>query len=133
MNIADKIDLLFKTVTKPNGKAYSYQDIAELGGGVVTRAAIWKARTGRTKNPSQRLLGALSRAFQVPVQYFFDEQFIEEDTPRYQEQHRNERLVEQIKLQASDLSDDGKQVILDILDLLLKFQRVNDEGDRRGG
>jgi hypothetical protein len=61
------------------------------------------------------------------MKYFFDEQVSEEDIPRYQKQYRNERLIEQIKLQASDLNEKGKQVILDILAFLLQVQGLNDE------
>ena len=131
MNVTDRIDLLFKTVTKPDGKKYSYQDVEELGEGVVTRAAIWKARTGKTENPRPKLLGALSKAFRVPMEYFSDEQVTAGDIPRYQKQYRNDRMVERIALRSSRLNEDGKQAILDIIDFVRKVQGLN--GESEGG
>ena len=115
MNTAAKIDLLFTTITKPDGKEYSYQDIATLAGNAVSRTSIWKARAGKIENPSQKLLGALSQAFGVPVQYFFAEAITEEDVPRYQKQHHNEQLVDQIALRAGDLNEEGKEAILQMI------------------
>lgn len=129
MSIADKIDLLFKTITKPNGKAYSYQDVAELAEGAVTRAAIWKARTGKTENPGRRLLGALSEAFQVPPEYFSDEQVTAKDIPRYQKQYRSDVLVEQIALRSSGIDNEGKQAILEMVAYVQKLQRASDESE----
>jgi transcriptional regulator with XRE-family HTH domain len=131
VNVTDRIDLLFKTVTKPDGNEYSYQDVEELTGGVVTRAAIWKARTGKTENPRQRLLGALSKAFQVPMEYFSDEQVTAEDILRYQKQYHSDRLVERIALRSSGLDDDGKQAILDMITFVRKVQGLN--GESEGG
>lgn len=131
MNIADRIDLLFKTVTKPDGKGYSYQDVEEMAEGAVTRAAIWKARTGKTENPTKRLLRALSKAFQVPMEYFSDGQVAAGDIPRYQKQYRSDKLVERIALRSSGLDDDGKQAILDMITFVRKVQRLN--GESEGG
>jgi len=116
MKTADKIDLLFTTITKPDGSSYSYQDIATMGGDVVSRTSIWKARTGKIENPSQRLLGVLSKAFRVPVRYFFEEEIAAEDIPRYLEEYRNERLIDQIALRATELNEEGKEALLQMID-----------------
>lgn len=122
MDVAEKIDLLFKTVTKPDCKEYSYREVEELADGAVSSTSIWKARLGKIRNPSQRLIGALSKAFGVPVNYFFDEGVTEMDVPRYRKQYQSERMVEQIALRASELDEEGKQAILDMINLVRKAQ-----------
>ncbi len=131
MNVTDRIDLLFKTITKPDGKEYSYQDVEKMGEGAVTRAAIWKARTGKTENPRPKLLGVISKAFQVSMEYFSDEQVTAGDIPRYQKQYHNDRMVERIALRSSGLDEDGKQAILDMITFVRKVQGLN--GESEGG
>ena len=99
-DIAERLDLLFRTVTKEGGKEYSYREIEELAGGAITSTSIWKIRTGRTRNPSLKTLQALSAAFEVPVAYFFIEEVTEDDIPAYLQQYCDEKMVEQIALRA---------------------------------
>ena len=129
-DIAERLDLLFRTVTKEGGKEYSYREIEELAGGAITSTSIWKLRTGRTQNPSLKTLQALSAAFEVPVAYFFIEEVTEDDIPAYLQQYRDEKMVEQIALRAKDLDDNGKQAILDMINYVRRVQGLNnnDEG-----
>lgn len=125
-NIAEKIDLLFKTITRPDGKEYSYRDIEELSGDAISGTAIWKVRTGQTKNPTPKLLQALSQAFEVPLAYFSQESVSPEDVPAFQAQYQSDQMVEQIALRASKLDDEGKQAILDMIDLVSKYQKTDE-------
>jgi transcriptional regulator with XRE-family HTH domain len=129
-DIAERLDLLFRTVTKEGGKEYSYREIEELAGGAITSTSIWKLRTGRTQNPSLKTLQALSAAFEVPVAYFFTEEVTEDDIPAYLQQYRDEKMVGQIALRARDLDDNGKQAILDMINYVRRVQGLNnnDEG-----
>ncbi len=115
MNISKRLDLLFKTITKPDGQEFSYRDIEELTGNAVSSTAIWKLRTGKTQNPKQSTLQALSEAFQVPISYFFAETVTSEDIPAYREQYHSDMLVEQIALRSQDLDNEGKRTILDMI------------------
>ena len=124
-DIAERLDLLFRTVTKEGGKEYSYREIEELAGGAITSTSIWKLRTGRTRNPSLKTLQALSAAFEVPVAYFFTEEVTEDDIPAYLQQYRDEKMVEQIALRAKDLDDNGKQAILDMINYVRRVQGLN--------
>lgn len=124
-DIAERLDLLFRTVTKEGGKEYSYREIEELAGGAITSTSIWKIRTGRTRNPSLKTLQALSAAFEVPVSYFFIEEVTEDDIPAYLQQYRDEKMVEQIALRARDLDDNGKQAILDMINYVRRVQGLN--------
>jgi transcriptional regulator with XRE-family HTH domain len=134
-DIAERLDLLFRTVTKEGGKEYSYREIEELAGGAITSTSIWKLRTGRTQNPSLKTLQALGTAFQVPVSYFFVEEVTEDDIPAHLQQYHDEKMVEQIALRAKDLDDNGKQAILDMINYVRRVQGLNnnDEGSNEEG
>lgn len=125
MRINKRIDLLFQTITKPDGSQYSYRDVENLAGKVVSSTSLWKVRTGKTKNPSQRLLQALSQAFQVPVSFFFDENVSPESIKSYQAQFQSEKMVEQIALRSAELDDEGKQAILDMINVVRKAQKAD--------
>ena len=126
MDITERTDWLFKTIKKPNGQEHSYGNIERMANGIVTRTSIWKVRTGRTRNPGQKMLQALSTAFQVPVNYFFDPNVTPEDIPAYREQHRSEQMIEQIALRATDLDDEGKQAVLDMIAIVQKARGKSD-------
>jgi transcriptional regulator with XRE-family HTH domain len=131
VDIAKRVDLLFKTI-KPGDREYSYRGVRERAGGAISSTAIWKVRKGQITNPSQRLLSALSRAFQVSVDFFSDEDVTEEDVSAYQEQYHSEQMVEQIALRASELDDEGKQVVLDMIDLVQNAQKMGISVSARG-
>jgi transcriptional regulator with XRE-family HTH domain len=135
VDIAKRLDLLFRTVTKKGGKEHSYREIEELAGGATSSTTIWKLRTGRTQNPSLKTLQALGTAFQVPVSYFFVEEVTEDDIPAYLQQYHDEKMEEQIALRAKDLDDDGKQAILDMINYVRRVQGLNnkDEGSHEEG
>jgi transcriptional regulator with XRE-family HTH domain len=99
--------------------------VENLAGKVVSSTSLWKVRTGKTKNPSQRLLQALSQAFQVPVSFFFDENVSPESIKSYQAQFQSEKMVEQIALRSAELDDEGKQAILDMINVVRKAQKAD--------
>lgn len=130
MDLAQKTDLLFKMVTKPDGQEYSYREIEELADGAISSTSIWKVRMGKTQNPSRRTIQALSKAFQVPVSYFFEDVASSEDVAEYREQYRSDKLVKQIALRAHDLDEEGKRTILDMVNYVWRTQ--NAETQREG-
>ncbi len=125
MDIAKRLDVLFRTVTKKGGKEHSYREIEELAGGATSSTTIWKLRTGRTRNPSLKTLQALGKAFQVPVAFFFDEDLTPEDVSKYRHRYRSEQMVDQIALRSYDLDDEGKQAVLDMITWVRKAQGLN--------
>jgi transcriptional regulator with XRE-family HTH domain len=129
VDIAKRLDLLFRTVTKKGGKEHSYREIEELAGGATSSTTIWKLRTGRTRNPSLKTLQALGTAFQVPVAFFFDEDLTPEDVSKYRHQYRSEQMVEQIALRSYDLDDEGKQAVLNMINWVRKAQGLNNNGE----
>ena len=125
MDIAKRLDLLFRTVTKKGGKEHSYREIEELAGGATSSTTIWKLRTGRTRNPSLKTLQALGKAFQVPVAFFFDEDTTPEDVSKYRHRYRSEQMVDQIARRSYDLDDEGKQAVLDMITWVRKAQGLD--------
>lgn len=69
--IAAKIEYLFNTVRRPDGREYTYDDIERGTGGRVSRSYVWKLRNGRSQNPSLDVIEALSAYFHVPPEFFF--------------------------------------------------------------
>ncbi|SEG94096.1 hypothetical protein SAMN04489712_1438 [Thermomonospora echinospora] len=76
-DLADKIDLLFKTIYPANRGPYSLQEVADgierLTGEKVSHNTLWKLRTRKSDNPTKRVLEGLAAFFGVNPGYFFDE------------------------------------------------------------
>lgn len=81
-DLAEKIDLLFRTVHPANRGPYSLQEAAEgieqITGEKVSHNTLWKLRTGKSDNPTKRVLEGLARFFGVSPAYFFHENVSEE-------------------------------------------------------
>src|SRR5512145_3261988 len=71
--VAELVDDLFRSHRKPNGREYSYTEVAEYLNGVLDPSHLSKLRYGQIKNPSRETLLALCRFFKVPASYFFPE------------------------------------------------------------
>lgn len=72
-SLAHRLDHLFRTVAKPDGREYSHREVAEAvttGGEPISHSYIGQLRTGDKDNPTIRHLRALARFFGVPVEYF---------------------------------------------------------------
>ena len=141
--ISEKVDLLFKTFLKLDGTEYTYEEVAEGIDHAVSSVAIWKLRTGKTKNPSYKILEALAGFFDVPIEYFSkSERPAEEYVQELKLAHAlQEAGVAQIALRASDLDESAKHDILSMIEYARKAQGLNkiekkgeakeDEGPRK--
>lgn len=70
-NLAEKIEYLFATVRRPDGREHTYEDVETGTSGKVSGSYIWKLRHGKNSNPSLDVIEALAGFFQVPETYFF--------------------------------------------------------------
>ena len=81
-DLAGRVDLLFRTVHPANRGPYSLQEAAEgierLTGEKVSHNTLWKLRTGKSDNPTKRVLEGLAKFFGVSPAYFFQENISEE-------------------------------------------------------
>ena len=91
MEIAERMDLLLQVCTQNDGKPFSYRDIEAKSAGEISSAACWKLHTGRIKNPSSRAIGALSEAFDISADYFFDDSLTAENARRKNAEYRSRR------------------------------------------
>jgi transcriptional regulator with XRE-family HTH domain len=69
--VSEKIDHLFRTVRRGDGREYTYDDVEQGTGGRVSRSYVWKLRHGRNRNPSLDVLESMAEFFHVPPEYFF--------------------------------------------------------------
>ena len=73
VNIGQLVDQLFKTHLRPDGKEYSYQDVAAALNGEIDSTYLGKLRNGKVPNPGRNVLKLLCLFFEVPASYFFPE------------------------------------------------------------
>jgi len=135
--LAEKIDRLFKSFTKPDGSEYTYREVEEGTGNAITAAYVWRLRTGKADNPGYRVLAALCHFFGVSITYFFSD---EPEAEAYVEDLKLAKAlrktgVEQIALRAGDLDEDSQQDVLRIIEYVRKAQGLENpkEGDQVDG
>ena len=111
-----RLNALFQTLMRPDGKQYSQQDVVDGCQDTITRVYLWKLRTGRATNPSMRVVQALADFFGVSVDYFAspDDPGAERDV--------DDPMVAQICERYSQLDDQGRRVILNLVDYLIKLK-----------
>jgi transcriptional regulator with XRE-family HTH domain len=81
-SVSEKIDHLFHTVRRPDGREYTYDDVEQGTSGRVSRSYVWKLRHGRNRNPSLDVIEAMSEFFDVPPEYFFGEELMDSGTAK---------------------------------------------------
>lgn len=69
--VSGKIDHLFHTVRREDGREYTYDEVEQGTDERVSRSYVWKLRHGRNSNPSLDVIEALSNFFGVEPEYFF--------------------------------------------------------------
>lgn len=115
-SVADLVDALFKSNTRPDGREFSYNEIAttmrERYGRPVDPSHIGKIRAGLVKNPSRETLLMLCQFFKVPASYFFPE--LETDAPD------EDRIRTQLReaLRAAGLSPQAQAHLEGMVELL---------------
>ncbi len=90
--IGAKVDYLFRTITRPNGKPYTYQQVAAGTG--LNFSYLRKLRVGKIASPSREVLERLTIFFGITPDYWF-----RSDTalrPDMQEHHQLGRLLQKI-------------------------------------
>jgi hypothetical protein len=124
-DFARRLDELFKRITHPDGREYSYEEVQNGTGKAVTAGYIWRLRTGKATNPGYWVIKALSDFFGVDPNYFFhDEAQATEMVVRQVNTNLAERFqessVKDIALRASELDEAGRRAILGMIDYILQ-------------
>lgn len=130
-DFAERLNALIELKRKPDGSKYSQEEIVQGVGGVLSRAYLWKLRTGRSKNPGFHVVQALADFFEVDINYFT----VEEDLgAKMIDQARADELVDQIALRSSMLGHEAKLAVLNMIDFILKNRAETEHsGDIIGG
>ena len=127
IDIAERIDSLFKTHTKPDGREHTYKEVEKGTGKAISSAYMWKLRHGKSSNPSRNKLKVLSDFFGVPPSYFFEE--TDEEYEEILRVAHSLRVagVQQIALRAKELNEEGREAILEMAERIKRIQ-VGKEG-----
>ncbi len=130
--ISEKLDHLFHTVCRPDGREFTYDDVERGTAGRVSRSYVWKLRHGRNRNPSLDVIEALGEFFQVPPTYFFGDEI------------QNDAAARETAEVAALLQDPGRRQVAErarglshrsleaVLDLLTSLHEIEAARRRRG-
>lgn len=70
---AEKLSLLFETRLSPDLDPFTLVEVSEGTGGNISPTYLMNLRDGKFSNPSMSKIKALSKFFDVPITYFYDE------------------------------------------------------------
>lgn len=131
-SLAEKTEWLFQNVRDPvDGQLYSNARIAAkieecMPGFTVTATTIWNIRTGKSENPSWRLIEGLAKAFGVSPLYFSAE---EDDTGAIQTQEElallaalRDSTVRQLALRAQGMTSASLSTVLDLVERVRELE-----------
>jgi transcriptional regulator with XRE-family HTH domain len=123
IDFAKKLNTLFETKTKLDGSKYTQEEVIQGTNGVLTRAYLWKLRTGRAKNPGFNIVQALADFFDVDINYF---RVSEDEEKALLEKAQRSRLVSEVALRASMYSEETVLAIIKMMEYI--EQRRKDTG-----
>lgn len=128
-SLAEKLDHLFSTCRRTDGKQYTYDDVQKGTGGEVSHTYAWKLHKGHAANPGYQKLAALAEFFGVPITYFYDESL--ESREYVGDLHLARALrqngVQQIALRARGLDESAKKNILAMIEYARQAQGLDGE------
>lgn len=115
---AEKLDRLFKTITKPDGEEYSPEEIQAATDKAITSSYIYRLRAGKSTNPTIDKVKALADFFGIDPAYFLSDKK-SEPTPD------PERLVASMALRARNID------LKTVEDMLLMIQALREKEDTK--
>lgn len=74
-SFAEKLNHLFKTIKRPNGRKHTNAEVAAAAG--CTREYISALRHGKRPPPTGNIISAIAEFFSVPPSYFFSDEMSE--------------------------------------------------------
>ena len=133
MHIAERFEVLLGAYPRPDGRAWSGQQIDEATGGVVTRSYVTNLRKGRIENPGYRKLQAIAQAIGFPPRLWFDEDLCEAPSGQARlnidqdlDQILRDGTVNAIARKSSRLPIREKRMVLRIVE---QFESVNEPSE----
>lgn len=132
--LADRLNHLFGTVPQRGGRVMWSNDSAAAAmaaaGAPISGAYLSQMRNGHRENPSARHLAALARLFDVPMEYFFDDDLaarIDRDLTLLAAVR--DAGVEGIALRAHGLSSASLENIAGIIERIRQLENLPDQPD----
>ena len=126
IDFAKKLNKLFETRTKPDGTKYTQEEVIQGTKGVLTRAYLWKLRTGRAKNPGFNIVQALADFFDVDINYF---RVSEDEEKALLEKAQRNRLVSEVALRASMFSEETVLAIIKMMEYIEQHRQDTGESE----
>lgn len=124
IDFAKKLNTLFETKTKPDGTKYTQEEVIQGTKGVLTRAYLWKLRTGRAKNPGFNIVQALADFFDIDINYF---RVSEDEEKVVLEKAQRNKLVSEVALRASMFSEETVLAIIKMMEYIEQHRTETDE------
>ncbi|MFC9228344.1 XRE family transcriptional regulator [Streptomyces decoyicus] len=131
--LSDRLNRLFDVVHPADRGPYSNAEVAALmaerGLETVTGTYLWMLRTGRRDNPTKRHLEALAAFFGVPAAYWFDDDVAEATAQELELlQLIRDSRIKNVLMRLSDVSADGKDAVLGLVDGVRKMEGLPPSG-----
>jgi transcriptional regulator with XRE-family HTH domain len=116
---AEKLSALIGELRAGGEAPHSYRELSSAieraGGPAMSPAYIQQLATGKRINPKIHYVEALARLFGVPVSYFFGDDGAAETRTGD---------VKRMALRAQELSPQGRQRVMDLLDLVERYEQA---------
>ncbi|WP_410656410.1 XRE family transcriptional regulator [Amycolatopsis sp. lyj-112] len=120
---AEKLSALIDSVRADEGAPHSYRELSaaidRAGGPPMSPAYLQQLATGKRINPKIHYVEVLAKLFGVPITYFFESQ---EPQPVGE--------VKLMAMRAQELSPQGRRQVMDLLELVERYERA--ERDQPG-
>jgi transcriptional regulator with XRE-family HTH domain len=134
-SVSEKLDYLFSTVRRADGREFTYDDVERGTGGRVSRSYVWKLRHGRNRNPSLDVIEAVGEFFSVPPEYFFCNR---EEGARATEAAAvaallHDQAARSVAERARGLSDTALQAVVALIDSLHTIESGRGRASSRNG
>ncbi|MFF0740542.1 XRE family transcriptional regulator [Streptomyces sp. NPDC004111] len=123
----ERLNLLFEVIHPPDRGPYSEREISALmtakGLESVSHVYLLKLRSGKSDNPSKRVLENLAKVFDVTPAYWFDDEEAEKTKQALELLHlMQQEGIQNLMLRLSGVSSDNTDVVRDLLDSLRRKQ-----------
>lgn len=137
--LAQRLDHLFRTVRRPDGREFSHREVAEAitaADEPISHSYIGQLRTGDKDNPTIKHLRALARFFGVPVEYFTREDVATDvDRELRTLTALKELQVKTVALRSTLLPEAERSLaeLSRIIDVIRELEREEEDRRRDGG
>ncbi|HEV2236611.1 MAG TPA: helix-turn-helix transcriptional regulator [Ktedonobacterales bacterium] len=135
-SLAQKLDRLFKTIRREDGREYTYRDIAaEIERRCqikVSPSYVWQLRTGQRDNPTIRHIEALATVFGISPQYFLDDAEAAQTAEELALLAAlRDSAVRQLALRAQGLSHESLAPVRELVERVRELERLDERRHQR--